>query len=167
MLVPLVIRYPSKVPPRSVIRVQARLLDVAPAILSLAGVDRPAGFGAFEAAQGEAPIDLLRYLDSAGGADLCTFAFGDLHGRMASIRTQEFKLIIHRDESQSDELYRLSDDPDERVNVISQEPEVARRLKARLLLGGPGRGSPPPRGRSRSASSISESSGHWDTSNDG
>lgn len=131
--VPLVIRYPRRIPAQSVVRRQARLMDVGSTILSLAGIERPAGFAEFEGEPEELPIDLTRYLGEPDAADSSTFAFGDLHGIIASVRTEEFKLITYLEGSKGDELYRLGDDPGERVNLIVQEPEVARRLKARLL----------------------------------
>jgi len=118
IVVPLVIRFPKKVPAGKVVRRQVRLADVAPTVLALAGLDPPADYGTAKPKGPHAERDLTPFL----GADAADpfpelVAFGDLHGTLASIRTDAFKLIAN---DTGFELYDLAADPGERRDLAGR-----------------------------------------------
>lgn len=108
--IPLIIRYPGRVPAGRAIAGQVRLMDVGPTLLDLAGVrvHAPA-----KPSQATSLASLLRG-DSATVPLLP--AFGDLRGNVASIRLGGVKLIrdLH---THREELYDLVADPHELHNL--------------------------------------------------
>jgi arylsulfatase A-like enzyme len=128
ILVPLVVRYPSRVPADQRIASQVRLMDVAPTILGLAGIAPPASFGG-------PPDSPHRQRDLSPwitGATLEPFpalvAFSEaemIPGVLPlswSVRTQDRKLL-QRPLGQQPELYDLSADPREQVDRAREAPE--------------------------------------------
>jgi arylsulfatase A-like enzyme len=124
MLVPLIMRWPSRIPAKTVVEAPVRLIDVAPTILEYVGVD--------SAALGDPgpPLysarDLSPLIADPNHEEMPRLAFMDLHGgQRQGIRTGDRKFIaepkgiaelydIHGD---SGELDNLADDqPDERAN---------------------------------------------------
>jgi arylsulfatase A-like enzyme len=118
-LVPLLIRYPARVPAGRVVERLVRLMDVAPTILSLAGVAAPESFGGVSPHAEWAARDLSPLL--AGEADLLgeRVAFSDLHGSQTSLRTQRMKLWVD-DATARIELYDLRADPRETWNLYDR-----------------------------------------------
>lgn len=91
LLVPLILHYPNGVPAGRVVDAQVRLMDVAPTVLALAGVE-------------PAPALTRAPADVAAARDLSPYwlddepppappAFAELHGRWAAARTTAAKLI--------------------------------------------------------------------------
>jgi arylsulfatase A-like enzyme len=91
VLVPLVLRHPATIPAGTVVEQQARLMDVAPTLLALAGVAPPPGFGAMAGASHTARDLSSRW--RTAGRETAPPAFGELRGEWASVRTEGAKLI--------------------------------------------------------------------------
>ena len=127
LLVPLVFRFPGRVPAGSS-AAGARLIDVVPTILELLGV--PA-----EPMDGRSLADILRGSSGAAGAPAASayvetyqpwlsYGWSPLH----AMRADGWKLI----DAPRPELYDLRSDPGERRDRFADSPDEARRLK--LLL---------------------------------
>ncbi|HSP96095.1 MAG TPA: sulfatase [Candidatus Dormibacteraeota bacterium] len=136
ILVPLIIRYPSRVPPAHVVPEQVRLMDVAPTIVALAGLPPQADFGTADVG-GYAARDLTPWLTApAGAAPPALVAYSDLVGDapvpVASIRTPQLKLIQEQGRARNEELYDLATDPGEHHNllpgVVAAAPELRQEL---------------------------------------
>ncbi|MGH9324084.1 MAG: sulfatase family protein, partial [Vicinamibacteria bacterium] len=113
----LIVRVPG-VPAR---RIEALVesVDIASTILEIAGVSQPLGAGRS-----------LLPLMQKGSHGARTSVFASLTSGAAMIRTDRHKLIRHS--SDLWELYDVVDDPDERANMASKNPEMVERLAARL-----------------------------------
>ena len=128
ILVPLVIRYPSLIALGTTVDRQVRLMDIAPTLLGLAGVELLPGFGGSESyAKDLGP--LLRESPSAPIAPLT--AYSDLHAEWASIRTEDSKLIMSLTGPGVYELYDLANDPGERTSLTTH-PDLAEMLESEL-----------------------------------
>ena len=126
--VPLVVRYPAKIPAGAVVAQQVRLMDVAPTILSLAGIPQPENFGTSALRDPHAERDLYPLIvGDEAEATPPSIAFGDLQGKIASIRTEKHKLILN--EQGLDELYDLSIDPQEQSNVLRSHVDIYEALR--------------------------------------
>ncbi len=133
IVVPLILRYPKKVPTGKSVPQQVRLMDVAPTILSLCGLQRPAVFGAPEPRTRHAERDLLPLITGQPDETFRPIvAFGDLFGKLASLRTGSLKLIAHLEGPVTYELYDLAADPGEKSNIIGRDPSVDAVLAQRL-----------------------------------
>ena len=93
-------------------------LDVAPTILSLAGLAIPSWM------QGR---DLLAADEAWDESEAVYSQYGSL---LYSVRTRRWKFI--ESSKRRDRLYDLTYDPKERSNVLSEFPEVAERLRNQL-----------------------------------
>lgn len=105
---------------------QVRLLDVMPTMIALADVGgESAALGPVEG------VDLAPSLASGGDPDLDAYAETWLPrhqfnwSELKAIRTASAKYI----EAPDPELYRWREDPGETRNLVSQEPDVASRLR--------------------------------------
>ncbi len=124
--VPLIVKLPGAVRGGERVAVGAQLLDVAPTVYSIAGLPSPDGLAGLDLlglAPGPSDGRHRRIVSESvyprihfGWSDLASIVEGDLH-------------FI---ESPDPELYRLTGDPGERTNVIQEEREAARRLRAAL-----------------------------------
>ncbi len=124
--VPLIVKLPGGERGGERVATGAQLSDVAPTVYSLAGLAAPDGlaglnlFGPEATSPGGAP----RLIVSESVYPRIHFGWSDL----ASIVEGDLHFI----ESPDPELYRLSEDPEERNNVIQEERAAARRLRAAL-----------------------------------
>jgi arylsulfatase A-like enzyme len=124
--VPLVIRYPGHVIPGRQLRGQVRLMDVAPTVLALAGLQVP------HARVGSQARSLACLLTSPSPRQAPVLpAFGDLRGEVASVRIGDAKLIRNL-RTQREELYNLNADPGERKNLDAVDQRERDQL--RLIL---------------------------------
>jgi len=118
-----------------------RQIDLMPTILDILNIDRP------ETVEGSS----LKPLFSGKQLDLTCFCFalaepyivakynpgvdpGNLSGPLIGIRTRDwkfFRLACH--EPAYRELYNITEDPDEQVNLIEQEPDLAKQLENKLM----------------------------------
>lgn len=134
--IPLLLQYPERVPPGQVIEEQVRLMDVAPTILGLARVPRPAGFGTGSRDE-HRERDLSPWL--AGGAPreafprLYGFSSSSLMGKQVAVRSPDTKLILYenRKGNRRREVFDLEVDSAETRNLspVGPLPDAARRLK--------------------------------------
>jgi len=142
--VPLLFRLPGTIPPGTRVVGTVRLEDVAPTILELAGLPAPPD------ADGRSLAPLLR----AGGAQEASPAtavhLSDFRmvreanprqrvpgraGQWWAIRRDGWKLlrVPLGGGEWTEELYDLSTDPEELVNLVETRPDVAEPLRAELL----------------------------------
>ena len=111
---PLMVRWPAKVKPGTVVTPVAAAVDLYPTLIDLAGIQRV----------GEKPFDgislspwLLRSNDAAPDRVL----FQHWNGR-TSARDQRFRLDA------SGQLFDMVNDPEQKKNVAAEKPEDAKRL---------------------------------------
>jgi arylsulfatase A-like enzyme len=134
--VPLVLRYPRRVPAGQVVRSQVRLMDVAPTILGLARVETQAGFLSSVAEPARAR-DLSPWL--TGGAEEPfpeLFAFSESalvpsDGIQRSVRSHRAKYISHVvGRERQAMVFDLTQDPGERQDLAGRDqlPSFAREL---------------------------------------
>ena len=130
ILVPLIIRYPEKIPAGRIVLQQVRLLDLAPTLLSLAEVKPPPEFGMTKGPH--APADLSPLIN--GEPDFPSIpAFGDLEETQSSVRTDTLKLIVGREGPDSAALYDLTEDPKEQTDLSAQRRSEVEHLHNQLL----------------------------------
>lgn len=137
VLVPLIIRYPARVPAGRVISEQVRLMDVAPTIIALTGLPPQVGFGAEALDVSYAAHDLTPWMTAEAEARPAGLvAYGDLVGDapvpVASVRTPERKLIQEQGGARGEELYDLASDPGERRNLLPGAAASAPQLREAL-----------------------------------
>jgi len=111
--VPLVMRYPGKIKPGTVVKPVTSLVDLFPTVLDLMGIDIPQ----------EIDGRSLAYLLMDPGSQPVrkeaineTFAFPPHH--KLSIRRNGWHYIFHMDEEEGEQLYYVPADPYERNNLI-------------------------------------------------
>jgi arylsulfatase A-like enzyme len=128
-----VLRVPPIVPapsirPRRIADV-VRLVDVAPTVLDLLGVEGPASDGtSLVGPLNGRRLDVEAYAESLYPARM---GLAPVH----ALRDRRFKLI----DGPEDALYDLERDPFEQTNVIGARPRVADAMRARLgIIAGPG-----------------------------
>jgi arylsulfatase A-like enzyme len=137
VLVPLVIRYPAKVPVGQRVASQVRLMDVGPTVLSLAGVARPPAFGWNTSGGPNAPQDLTSVIDGGPGAapvDLVAFGnlVADVPTPVASVRLRTAKLMRPLEGGGGEEFYDLVNDPGEQHNLSDEGRPVETPLRQEL-----------------------------------
>jgi arylsulfatase len=134
--VPLILRIPGLPGPQEITR-QVSLLDVAPTVLSLAGIPRP------EKMLGGNLLTLIEGADNLSGqngdgrvpADVAyteMLALNSAKFRLA-IRTEEHKTIHDVENPHANQLYHLQTDPAERHNRYRKEDPVSRHFDALRL----------------------------------
>ena len=130
--VPLMIRYPKRIPAGTVRKEMVLDIDIAPTLLELAGVHVP------QAMQGKSVLPLLSDRSAAGREEWFYEYFewpnpekvAPHHG----IRTETHKLIAYTLDTREHELYDLKTDPMETQNLWDrpEHAEVQRDLLARM-----------------------------------
>jgi len=137
--VPLLIRYPPAFPAGAVRRDLASLVDLAPTLLELTGIDAgtaPLGGTSLVAREQSPPRFVLAENDRPlNGIEVMKTGFPDfdltrIDRRMRMLRTDRHKLIWQSDGSV--ELYDLEHDPDEQVDLAEVKPELRDQLRALL-----------------------------------
>lgn len=117
--VPLVIRYPRRFRAGARVREQVQLGDLYPLVLELAGLDTDGDFVSLLAPAS----DRTALAENTGPRSI-----NGLESK--AVRRVPHKLIWRSDDLH--ELYDLSEDPGERVNLIESEPTIARHLHDEL-----------------------------------
>jgi arylsulfatase A-like enzyme len=128
LTVPLIIKYPGKVPANKRVTDVSVIQDIMPTVLELAGIETDIEFN------GRSLVPLINGDELPRQTELyiteCTWM------RKHGWRTPEWKLIVALEPDFHDkpeiELYNLIKDPLELQNVAGQEPEVVAFLKARM-----------------------------------
>ena len=126
--IPLIIRYPAKVPAGLRLKGYNRQQDLVPTLLELAEIDAGIDF------DGQSLIKLIRgevaSFDSEFYITECTWM------RKHGWRTPEWKLIVALEPDfhfkPPVELYNLVQDPEENVNLAEVHPDVVELLKGRM-----------------------------------
>ena len=133
--VPLIIAGPML--ESQVINQQVTLLDLAPTVLDLLGIDKPSSFS------GTSLLPLMRgNSTSSKGTDVISVtSVNDIaiqkrrwlnaNDKQMSIRTGKWKYIYV--EGKQDELYCLEGDPKELQNLIDVEPQIASELRTKIM----------------------------------
>ena len=120
--VPLVLRWPGRLPAGLTIASRVRLIDVMPTILELLGVPAPPSL------QGQSLTPLLHDAYSSPAAEGAVSEYGD--GRVyESLRRGGLSYIVDGSEER---LFDLLRDPAERQNVLATRPEEAVAMRAAL-----------------------------------
>ena len=124
--VPLIVKLPGGERAGERVAANAQLGDVAPTVHSLLGLERPAGLSGADllGLGAEAPDARPRQIVSESVYPRIHFGWSDLGSVVEG--------DLHFIESPEPELYRLSEDPGERNNVIQEERAAARRMRAAL-----------------------------------
>jgi arylsulfatase A-like enzyme len=139
--VPLVMRFPARIPAGRIVDAQVRLIDVATTIIALAGLPAQPGFGSAGPPEAYAAQDLTRWIDGAPSEVLPALpAFGHLIGDapvpVASLRTARQKLIVELDGARHEELFDLARDPGEHTDLAQRTPATADTLRQELVAWG-------------------------------
>ena len=117
--IPLLMRYPALVKPRTVVRDMALNIDMAPTFLDLAGVPIPASV------QGRSWAPLLRGKQKKLRTSFFYEYFADsgLPGtpNIEGVRTERWKYIRYPGANETDELYDLETDPYEMHNLVNEK----------------------------------------------
>ena len=113
--IPLFIRLPESVYTTSSKEVVS-LVDVAPTLLAIAGGKAPLSW------QGRALIDQRRQVSPQEGRYVLAQLHNDIAPPLNAFIGSNWKLIIN-DKTQAKELYNLMDDPKERENLTTSQPE--------------------------------------------
>ncbi|MEC8536344.1 MAG: sulfatase, partial [Bacteroidota bacterium] len=119
MRVPMLIRYPKLIKPKTTVKQQCLNIDMAPTILDMAGLDVPAYM------QGASMQDLL--IGTSANDWRTSFLFEyylDTYWPYAgpnqiAVRTKRYKLVDAFLKNDIDELYDLKNDPGEMKNLIN------------------------------------------------
>jgi len=131
LLVPLVMRFPKRIPAGRVVEPQVRLIDIAPTILALAGVAHPSGFGYSDAGP-YAYQDLTPLIDGRSAVPRL-IAFGHLQDELVSARLENSKVIRQRDDPSDRMYFDLSKDPGEQSNLAEADTSETGALLGALL----------------------------------
>ncbi len=126
--VPLIIRYPGRVPAGQRVSGYTQHKDLVPTILELAGIETERSF------DGNSVLPLISGEEISHESEIyiteCTWM------RKHGWRTPEWKLIVALEPDfhfkPEVELYNLIQDPDENTNIAESEPEVVALLKSRM-----------------------------------
>lgn len=136
--VPLIVRWPAKLPKGKTIAEPVELVDLTPTILDLTGVPAPAvtppieGLSLAAALQGKATLDpqrpiLLQRRFYAGDNEKGISVKGSKHG----LRVGDWKYIEAKEEN-TYELYDLKSDPREKKNLADAKPAERDAMAAKL-----------------------------------
>lgn len=132
MRVPMIARWPGKIPANVVSEALASSLDVLPTILSMAGIEMPKDrdFDGMD-------ISNLFYGKAKKIRDVIYYYHND--GKLRAVRKGPWKAEFVTQPSYSSEravvhdpplLYNIENDPSEKYNVGAKYPEIIRELKA-------------------------------------
>jgi len=130
LVVPLIIKFPGRVPAGRRVKDVSLIQDITPTIMELLGMEPPSygfdGRSLVPAMNGEPSAKVSEFYITE-----CTWM------RKHGWRTPEWKLIRALEPDfhfkPEVELYNLVHDPEENVNVAEQEPEIAALLEQRML----------------------------------
>ncbi len=148
--VPLIISYPPSLPAGTVVRSQARTIDIVPTVLDVLGIPIPAGL------QGRSLVPWMRGTERGPGPLAYSESGRNYYienprqyvdgvaGRWRMMRSDRFKLIMIPAASGAPiwEFFDLESDPGETTNVAGRFPEeegALRRALLDLLATDPGR----------------------------
>lgn len=135
LAVPLILRWPGRLPAGAAVDAPIAAVDVAPTILDLLGIDPPAPL------EGESRAALARGERGAGGAER---TFAEWSDQIVVVGEGSWRLVWNpnrvatraigpdgRGEIAAEELYDLSRDPGQRTNLAAEEPERVAAMRRR------------------------------------
>jgi arylsulfatase A-like enzyme len=136
--IPLIVRYPRRVPPGQRFAEPVRLEDVAPTILGLAGVASPPDFGLETGPPGARGVDLSPWLVGSAPEpfpELPVYASSAVFGPKRSVQVGGKKLIVHGKPPRTLSMfYDLATNPAEQgKGDTARLARAERRRLARLL----------------------------------
>ncbi len=128
--VPLLIKYPNQDKKGSILRDQARLIDLKPTILDLLSIDCEE-----ENMDGKSLMPLIvndvHKSNPEFAISQAIFNPEERSIELFSIRTNDWKYILNISTDHA-ELYNLNDDPSEKNNIVNDRIKVAKSLRAKL-----------------------------------
>lgn len=128
--IPLILRYPGKLPAGKRVSSSTQIKDVMPTIVELLGLDCDISF------DGRSLVPLVRGEERGRVPESEMYITECTWMRKHGWRTPEWKLIVALEPDlhfkQPIELYNLVRDPDELHNVAEEEPEIAALLVKRM-----------------------------------
>jgi arylsulfatase A-like enzyme len=132
--VPFIVRYPPLIKAGRTSAVDVLNIDIAPTLLTLAGIPVP------DKMQGEDLLPVFQGRDLEDPRSALLFEFwpeGDLPGQACwwkAVRTKEWKYVHYYKEPFYDELYNLKEDPYEMNNLIKSKGHalVLKRMQSEL-----------------------------------
>lgn len=125
LAIPLILRCPGWVPAGGRVDAQVRLVDIAPTILDLTGVEAPGSLNGATLAgliRGETEAGRAAYSETL--ASLYDYGYAPLR----SLRQDGWKYIL----GPKPELYHLASDPKESENLVEAQPQRAAAMRADL-----------------------------------
>ena len=138
--VPLIFRYPRRLPEGMVIDALVQHIDIVPTILDLVGVEKP------QSVQGKPLIPLIDSEETRLYSEIILMENSQEKAR--ALRTERWKLIVSLEKDFENRppgwlrLYNLEKDPNETVNLALHEQRLAKELEQKLntlvkeILGG-------------------------------
>ena len=124
--IPLIIRAPGKVPESTLVEELVQQIDIAPTILDLLDIKHDADFDG---------ISLLPAIEGQPTYDYI-FTLENTYQRRRAVRSKTWKYMEildgHLKSVPRAELYHLESDPDELMNVVDLEPEIADQMQLEL-----------------------------------
>jgi arylsulfatase A-like enzyme len=130
--VPLMVRYPRRIAPGTVVSKMVLNVDAAPSILELAGVSAPSGL------HGRSWVPLVAN-PQAPWREAFAYEYFEFPGahcvrKNRGVRTDRWKLIQFFEQPQELELYDLQGDPDETRNLAARPEQQGRVREMQALL---------------------------------
>ncbi len=131
--VPLIIRFPRRVPAGTVVERQVRTIDIAPTILALTDTPSPPDFGLDPTLAPYGGQSLLPLVARGAPTMPALPAFADLqpHG-ISAVRHPDAKLITSPFGDPTQELFDLEKDPGEHTNLAPTDPATTTTLQNEL-----------------------------------
>ncbi len=130
--IPLIIHYPPKVPPGTVVNEQVRTRDVPATLLSLAGISVPDYFGLPADTPEFRAMDLSPWIEGRPRLPKLP-AYGDLRGNIHSLRTETRK-FIYEGAFDYPQYFDLTTDPEEQNNLARRGSKRVKTLRQSLRL---------------------------------
>ncbi len=127
--VPMIVRWPGKIPSGSTCQEPTTTADLLPTFCNIAGTELPS-----QPIDGLDMTPLLRDPDASLNREALYFHYPHYHHTdpVGAIRVGHWKLIEHFDDG-AIELYNLDKDLDESDNRADDKPQLARKLRQRLV----------------------------------
>ncbi len=124
--VPLIMSYPARISPETVLPPLTEAVDIVPTILDYCGIQTP------RFVQGESLKKLLEGSTDKHKKDILVEYFDPFGRREAAVRTEQYKYCYSTEGKEI--LYDLSNDPYELRNVVHEQPyaDVLSDMRARM-----------------------------------
>jgi arylsulfatase A-like enzyme len=121
--VPLVLRFPGRIPEGRRVTTRVRTLDLMPTVLALLGVPAPAGL------QGESLVPLIGGGTAGPAAAISEYSNARLHRTFESVREGRLAYIA---DGPAEQLFDLATDPGEQTNLAAERPQAVEAMRTEL-----------------------------------